>query len=356
MSTPENPTTPDTLSHISGVGEAIDGMRVAMQKAQNTQANAKYGGTHFYFGPQHEAVPNAAKRYDHMVLEPGHYKDVTTLSNAIAYVPLSGLHPGNATHVPLLKAIGEKGLLKDAAGKVLEDPDGPGTKLIDWRQRNVQKVMANHVKSLLDSGYKGVMFDAIDTVVDAENNDKKAHKGVVKNAMGFVEKASAYVRKTDKKAQIIFNGGVASYHEGKDVDVLKTIGKVADTLVVESQYSVGGKPRNNQDDREWLVSRLSQVVKHSKGDFNVAIVDPGWQFESSEQEQNVAKDAVTFAHTVAQEVSQQVNAGKKKNITVNASIVLTDDYENPASFSQTGQVAEALGKETPPQRAEARGI
>lgn len=204
---------------------------------------------------------------DMIVVEPGNFP-IAPNDRSYFYFSTTGVNTSNASVRGLGKSLQDKGLLLG-----VEDPGGPGTQMVDLRKPEARKVMADFlVSKLKDSKFEGVMLDAIASAEIVEKRDPVKYKGLAEAATTLVEEVAEKLHAIKPKPRKVIVNGILENDE-----LMQKIGKSTDMFMCESQCSLSGNPRT-ENDNGWSAARLTALAKgavEGKHKVGVIFVEPG---------------------------------------------------------------------------------
>lgn len=272
---PKTESTRNFFKQLVAGGVALSGVERIAQLAAGAEPEAAEITTpccHVYYGSR---PANAAQNkqfkdaigQDLLVVEPGNFPAAPN-NHSYAYFSSTGVNVNNNSLKPLLKTLTDKNLLLG-----MEDPNGPGTQLVDLRKPEARKEMINYLmKGMSASKYEGVMLDAVASAEILEQNNPVKFKGLADAAVTLVEELAEKLHAMKPKGRKLIVNGIMENNE-----LMTRIGKATDMFMCESQCSNSGTLRTEQDNA-WTQGKLGALAKgaaEAKHKVGVIFVEPG---------------------------------------------------------------------------------
>jgi hypothetical protein len=196
----------------------------------------------------------------------------------------------NPSYRSLLTSLRDKGLLlKDMAGKEVQDPLGPKSFMVDLRKTAARAVMVEHAVHIAKKpGYSGLFMDALDSAIALENQAPVVYKGLVRGTIQFFEQTARELEKRDNRKLrsdaktpfapgLMINGGFSDFTADKTFDPLKAMIPVCKgRIMIESQLlDDTGNPRVSPlAFTQRRVNDAASAAKAAKVPLHISFVEP----------------------------------------------------------------------------------
>jgi hypothetical protein len=296
----------------------------------------------FYGDPQgNTRLQNALSQYEVAVVDPG-FVPPDLFKNTMAYASLVDINTSNGSedlqnllntlHNIPKDAQGHDGFLHNTDGSIHLNPGSNGTnriEMVDLRNEDAYAAMFNYFATLVSKYPKGIFFDNIDYLVEAENDALSAaqtgHPGAfdgnTDKALQLFQEMVTFAKGEGR--QVIMNGG---FQQKLNQDrtlaagepILDKIIPYVDTIAKEGLYYAAPNTPQDEDSVKWLKGRVQAVAKVMQAHHKTALTFLGNEVCTTGQQATAIPPTAGYYNSLF----DTVNTANK--VTITPSLYLCD--------------------------------